>query len=187
MRTDETWQKRVFPRILKKLFPARLQEVLQQAQGWDKVPPLNNRFIWGDKGYGKTVLACQILIKGAKDHYLQNLPLPDAAFVTMTDFIYEVKSTFNGEHPKGWTETKVIDFYRSKDFLILDDIGAVKATDWVYQTLFLIVNHRYDHLKVTIFTSNNNLNELADVMGDDRVVSRIERMCITTKKKPYKK
>ena len=40
------------------------------------------------------------------------------------------------------------------DLLVLDDLGAEKTSDWVEETLSLIVNTRYSERRPTIFTSN---------------------------------
>ena len=50
-------------------------------------------------------------------------------------------------------------------------------SDWAYQTLYSLINHRYDWLKTTIITSNYTLDELQDNWQDDRITSRIKRMC----------
>ena len=38
--------------------------------------------------------------------------------------------------------------------LVLDDLGAEKTSEWVEETLNLIVNTRYNERRATIFTSN---------------------------------
>ncbi len=40
------------------------------------------------------------------------------------------------------------------DLLVLDDLGAEKTSEWVEETMNLIVNTRYNERRVTIFTSN---------------------------------
>ena len=56
--------------------------------------------------------------------------------------------------------------------LVLDDIGAEKATDWTLSTLFELVGRHYDdHLQV-IVTSNLTARELV-AAGYGRIVSRI--------------
>ena len=60
--------------------------------------------------------------------------------------------------------------------LFFDDIGAEKASDWVRETFYLILNDKYENMIPVIFTSNYSLDELAEKMGD-RVVSRIMGIC----------
>jgi DNA replication protein DnaC len=55
------------------------------------------------------------------------------------------------------------------DFLVLDDYGTEKASAWVEETLFVLVNYRYLHAdKTTFITSNLKLGELSE-----RISSRI--------------
>lgn len=73
--------------------------------------------------------------------------------------------------------------------LVLDDIGAHKMTDWVTEILYLIVDHRYDEMYTTYYTSNLTLEELSNLTEDDRLVGRIANDCknniITFNNEPY--
>ena len=40
------------------------------------------------------------------------------------------------------------------DLLVLDDLGSEKTSEWVEETMNLIVNTRYNERRHTIFTSN---------------------------------
>lgn len=60
--------------------------------------------------------------------------------------------------------------------LFIDDIGAEKNSEFVDETLYHLINTRYEKKLVTFFTSNLSLKELAEKNGD-RLVSRIAGMC----------
>ena len=69
------------------------------------------------------------------------------------------------------------------ELLVLDDLGAERLTDWVEETMNLIVNTRYNDRLPTIFTSNHegvpdreNLDSLLCRVGD-RMYSRLLEMC----------
>ncbi len=68
-------------------------------------------------------------------------------------------------------------FYRAKydDLVVLDDIGAEKATDWVAERLYSIIDTRYRTERATILTSNCTEKQLQDQLGG-RIVSRIFEM-----------
>ena len=51
------------------------------------------------------------------------------------------------------------------DLLVLDDIGSEKTSEWVEETMNLIVNTRYNERRHTIFTSNYE-----DTPDDDRTI-----------------
>jgi DNA replication protein DnaC len=70
-------------------------------------------------------------------------------------------------------------------FLVLDDLGAERPTDWVEETMNLIVNTRYSERRMTLFTSNypdipdiEEPNSLLCRIGF-RMRSRLQEMCTT--------
>ena len=67
-------------------------------------------------------------------------------------------------------------FHRAKtdDLVVLDDIGAEKASEWTGDRLYAVVDARYRNQKATIFTTNCSEKELVD-NGYGRIVSRIFR------------
>lgn len=68
-------------------------------------------------------------------------------------------------------------FHRAKtdDLVVLDDIGAEKASEWTGDRLYAVVDARYRMQRATIFTSNCTEKELMDT-GYGRIVSRIYEM-----------
>ena len=71
------------------------------------------------------------------------------------------------------------------DLLVLDDLGAEKTSEWVEETLNLIVNTRYNERRATIFTSNYpdlppDSNPAVITLHDRigfRMRSRLHEMC----------
>src|ERR1044071_7198631 len=72
------------------------------------------------------------------------------------------------------------------DLLVLDDLGAEQTSEWVEETMNLIVNTRYNERRHTIFTSN--YDDTPDDAGDHvaetlkerigfRIHSRLHEMC----------
>lgn len=68
-------------------------------------------------------------------------------------------------------------FFRAKtdDLVVLDDIGAEKASKWTGDRLYAVVDARYRMNRATIFTTNCSEDELLR-NGYGRVVSRIFEM-----------
>ena len=69
------------------------------------------------------------------------------------------------------------------ELLVLDDLGAEKTSEWVDETMNLIVNTRYNERRLTIFTSNyqdipddTDPNSLVFRIGH-RMRSRLHEMC----------
>jgi DNA replication protein DnaC len=81
------------------------------------------------------------------------------------------------------TELEVLRPVMSADLLVLDDLGAEKTSEWVDETMNLIVNTRYNERRLTIFTSNyqdipdeTEPNSLLFRIGH-RMRSRLHEMC----------
>ena len=56
--------------------------------------------------------------------------------------------------------------------LVLDDLGRERATEWVLDRLYVLIDHRYTHLLPTVVTTNFGLDELAKA-GYGAMVSRL--------------
>jgi DNA replication protein DnaC len=53
------------------------------------------------------------------------------------------------------------------EVLVLDELGATVPTDWVRDTLYQIINTRYNQKKLTIFTTNFLDERMAEAAADD--------------------
>ena len=99
----------------------------------------------------------------------------DALIKNVASFLTELKEKMvNNKDKKSYYE-HLSDITHSA-VLILDDIGVEKASDWVKEILYFIVNERYENGAITCFTSNYPLSELAERIGP-RIVSRIRETC----------
>ncbi|MCZ4122673.1 ATP-binding protein [Streptomyces sp. H39-S7] len=59
--------------------------------------------------------------------------------------------------------------------LIIDDLGAAKASDWTEEITYRLINRRYNHLLPTLITTNLRIGDLRAYLGD-RVTSRLAQM-----------
>jgi len=198
MKTAEDWKKRFRDRFRKRTFPPRIIRDLEKFKPSDDVKTLlidllielqqekgKGIYIHGDAGSGKTILAAMLLEVLRLEDYLHPTPLPKdengkdirrswSYFVSVCDLLAELRATFSSQEH---SEMEIIEKYSAAKYLVLDDIGIEKTTDWTFQTLYLIINRRYEYLLPTIFTSNLSLEKLAEQLGDDRIPSRIFGMC----------
>jgi DNA replication protein DnaC len=130
-------------------------------------------YLHGAVGTGKTHAAWAIKKKYDK---------PDegriAKFWNVTEFLREVRADFDRTPEDKTRPERALMAHRG--LVILDDIGAEKPTDFVAETLYVVINRRYEDMLPTIFTSNLDIRELALRIGD-RSASRIVEMCEVVK------
>ncbi len=137
-----------------------------------KVPESRPVFINGPPGTGKTHLAVAYLREDLLAHGEEH-----CRFVRTVDLLKAIRNSFNDN--SGDSEKYLLDYYGAKvPFLVLDDLGAEKVSDFVLQTLYDLLDRRYGECLETLITSNLSLEELAGhYLGHgDRLASRIAGM-----------
>jgi DNA replication protein DnaC len=103
-----------------------------------------------------------------------------AVFYETRDLLKLVRDTYNNQTDA--TELDVLRPVLEADLLVLDDIGAEKKSEWVEETLGLVINTRYSERRVTVFTTNlrdaenTEPNSVALQLGL-RIRSRLKEMC----------
>ena len=135
-------------------------------------------FLHGEKGTGKTKLAAII----ANERARAGSPV---LFASVPDLMADIRSSF-----RDGTTSEAVQAVKNTPFLVLDDLGAEKMTEWVGEQLFCIVNHRYNEMLPTVVTSNYNPTQIIrrmatvdrggnviDDMQGQRIMSRIYEMC----------
>jgi len=179
----KTWQDNYLPQILNALSP-RIQMDIKILPFPKKLDKVESTFIHGQIGSGKTIEAVFMMLSESRIQFTNRQP-HQVKFISAPELLLEFKSTYNRktEDETNLTEEELVEYYSTVPLLVLDDIGVEKITDWSFQLLYIIINRRYENLKKTIFTSNFNLTELAEKLGDDRIPSRIQQMCEIAKSK----
>ncbi len=132
--------------------------------------------LMGPCGVGKTHLAVAT-IKALMEKGISCL------FYDFRDLLKEIQNSYNPVSNS--SELGVLAPIYDAEVLVLDELGAMKPTDWVRDTMTQIINNRYNDHKVTILTTNyldepTNPNEetLTERVGV-RLRSRMHEMCKT--------
>ena len=172
MRTEKQWLGQLEPKIFKQ-FPPRLQRDLTDfPYKLSDIPKFGSHYIYGDTSTGKTLMAAHMYLQARKKQYFERLP-GKFFFISAHDFFEELKESFDSPDKD---EHAIMAKYRIAEFLVLDDLGDTRFTDWSISQLQVLINYRYEYLLPTVITSNLDLNQLAEASGDDRISSRITRM-----------
>jgi DNA replication protein DnaC len=100
----------------------------------------------GPPGVGKTHLAAALLGELVQGKGASGL------FYDFRDLIRDIQETYTPD--SGRSESEILAPVFDSDVVLFDELGAKRPTAWVEETIFSIVNHRYNRRKLTLFTSN---------------------------------
>lgn len=146
----------------------------------------NSAFIQGPTGTGKTHLACAMLREIISQNLYRHWNTKDAemflhtCFVSLPEFFQLIRNTFNrvmdDEEKTDFVNEKFLNAFTNYEWIVLDDLGVQKPTEWVIEMLYVYIEQRYVTQRPVILTSNLSLDEIA-LRYDDRIASRIREMC----------
>ena len=142
--------------------------------------------ITGSIGVGKTHLAVGLLLSLIAERGAH------ALFYDYRELLKQIQHSYNAQVNS--TELDVLRPVFEAEVLVLDELGAQKPTDWVWDTVALILNTRYNDKRTTIITTNypdlppgssglsatqraTREETLGDRIGE-RMRSRLAEMCV---------
>jgi DNA replication protein DnaC len=128
----------------------------------------------GGIGTGKTHLAVGILKELIASRGSACL------FCDYRELLKQIQNSYNDSVQA--TELQVLRPVFEADVLVLDELGAVKPSEWVWDTVSLILNTRYNDNRTTIITTNfadepaGGVTRPASSMSPARAAAREETM-----------
>ena len=114
----------------------------------------------GKPGIGKTHLAIGVL-KGLLERGATGV------FCHYHELIKQVQNSYNRNVQA--TELDILRPIFEAEILVLDEVGASRPTDWVFDTVSHILNTRYNERRITILTTN--YANAAPVLSSGRVLT----------------
>lgn len=142
-----------------------------------KGPKAQGLYLTGQVGTGKTHTAWETLgrwcmVTGTCPRRDAEGPYghvtPPVVFTRMTDLLDDLR-------PGDAARQRVRDCQNTR-LLVLDDLGAEKASEWTQERLYSIIDHRYALCLPLIVTSNLPPAKVAEQTGQ-RTASRLAEMC----------
>ncbi len=147
----------------------------------------------GSVGVGKTHLAVGIIKDLIREKGIHCL------FCDYRELLKSIQNSYNPSVQA--TEMEILRPVFEAEVLVLDELGAVRSTEWVFDTVNYLLNSRYNDNKTTIITTNfpdgeetnaeiDNLRSPSateraarrETLGDrigERMRSRLHEMCKT--------
>ena len=129
----------------KSLKPARLM-MQRFVEGYPVETEGKGLLLTGDIGVGKTHVAVGLLKELIARRGVTGL------FYDYRELLKEVQNSYNQEVSA--TELSILRPVFEAEVLVLDELGAAKPSEWVWDTVAHILNTRYNERRTTIITTN---------------------------------
>lgn len=127
-----------------------LMEALRATTAFAERFPVVDKglFFLGPPGVGKTHLAVAALKEVIGSRGAQGY------FYKAAELLQKIRNTYNNSVEE--TEMGILGPIFDADVLVLDDVGLERPTEWVQETLGVLIDKRYSNQKPTILTGNLN-------------------------------
>lgn len=133
---------------------------------WEKAIDYNlGLLLWGGCGVGKSFYA------GCIANYL----IDNGVKALCTSIPKLINGIFSAEYKNAYINS-VVEY----PFLIIDDLGTERGTEYALEQLFTLIDERYKSNRPTIITTNLNPRDMAAVndIAYKRIYDRVTEMCV---------
>jgi len=181
---EELSEEQLFHKYIKTIFPKKIGNELSKIYPKFKTDHTrklkkmvgSSAFFFGPPGTGKTYMACLLVLLSRKNSWLY-LDL-STEFYRVAELLDEFRNLLfrrneiDLDNGLSLYDSLIYKLRRCK-YLILDDLGAEKTTDYATEILDRIIDFRYSENKITIVTTNFDVKTLMRAPGYGRIVSRL--------------
>ena len=132
--------------------------------------PERGFLLHGSPGTGKTLLGCIML-----NELMLNRRKP-GRFLNLSKYLQQLRDTYSEESDNYGQTWRIIESLGKIPYLVIDDFGVQRSTEWAKEVLYDLVDTRYAEKRFTVITTNQPLSELQQ-LSQGRIYSRLLEMC----------
>jgi len=138
-----------------------LDFAIEYAEGWEETQSYGRCALFvGKPGTGKTHLAVGIMT-----HIMRkNFGRVSVRFTSVSRIIRRLKDSYRKDGEE--SEVEVMRDYSKCALLVIDEVGVQFGTDFEKNTLFDIINDRYENMRPTVLTSNLSADGVREYLGE---------------------
>ncbi len=135
--------------------------------------PVRGYLLHGAPGSGKTLLGCimlnELMLRWCRAGRFLNLS---------RKYFERLRDTYSEDSEHYGQTWQIMQELSAMPFLMLDDLGIQRNTEWELEMLYNLVDARYSDERFTIITTNKPLEEIKEI-AQGRIYSRLIEMCKT--------
>ncbi len=132
--------------------------------------PERGFLLHGRPGTGKTLLSCIML-----NELMLNRFRP-GRFLNLSKYLQQLRDTYSEDSDNYGRTWRIIEALGKIPYLVIDDFGVQRGTEWAKEVLYDLVDTRYADKRFTVITTNQPLSELQQ-LSQGRIYSRLLEMC----------
>ncbi|MCZ6635629.1 MAG: ATP-binding protein [bacterium] len=132
--------------------------------------PNKGFYFWGNPGGGKTYFS-YIALNELMFHFVR-----PGKFISLSKSFQEIRHTFDEDSVMHGQALQILENLSTVPFLVIDDFGVQRNTEWELEILYNLIDSRYANQRLTIVTTNQNIDELKE-LAQGRIYSRLIEMC----------